>query len=70
MKLTKGRPLDRPFCEGVERLFLQQEEAEAEKSRVVANPRRQPLKLQNKSVVANRDHRSAPKITIALWLQR
>jgi hypothetical protein len=68
MKLTKGRPLDRPFCEGVERLFLQQEEAE--KSRVVANPRRQPLKLQNKSVVANRDHRSAPKITIALWLQR
>jgi hypothetical protein len=52
----------------VERLFLQQEEAE--KSRVVANPRLQPLKLQNKSVVANRDHRSAPKITIALWLQR
>jgi hypothetical protein len=33
MMLTKGRPLDRPFfAKAVERLFLQEEEAE--KSRV------------------------------------
>jgi hypothetical protein len=68
MMLTKGRSLDRPFCEGVARLFPQQEEAE--KSRVVADPRLQPLKLQNKSVIANRGHRSGTEITIALWLQR
>jgi hypothetical protein len=42
MMLTKGRRWTVPFAKGVERLFLQQEEAE--KSRVVTNPRRQPLK--------------------------
>jgi hypothetical protein len=55
------------FAKGVERLFLQQEEAE--KSRVVANPRLQPLKLQNKSVVQTEATAAAPKITVALWLQ-